>query len=547
MDGSFIVAGSDGIAVRLAEELIALGESVVVIARDMEPRFRTHLVQQGVLVLEGDARDLADLRTAGLDSAAALAIVEDNDVSNLHAALAARGARGELRLVVRMFNQELGSRLEALFPDAHILSASAIAAPAFLAAALRTSQRIVVADREFEVRALTEEDDFSAVVPVALFDPQAGTAALFPPPAPGVLALVPEDDDDHDVSAVDAAAEEIRQAASLAAATLTRLIALARLVDRRLVALLALVTSIVIVAALLWSASTHYNLLDSAYFAVTTVSTTGYGDITPLKQGDGLKLAVMGLMLIGALSLALVYALVTDAIVGVRLARSLGERPRPRRDHVVVLGLGKVGQRVIEGLVARRIPCIAVERDEAAPGIRAARQLRVPVVLADIAAPNALDGLYLEHARCVMVLTDDDAANLAAALGARALRSDLRVVLRLFDHDLAQRVETAFSIHVSRSLSSLAAPAFAAALSDRRALATIPVGAQAITVAEMGVSVTRTVAELEGAAAGQARVIALGRHWTPPAAVQIGAGERLVAVGSPAGLAALAKASVASR
>ena len=97
-----------------------------------------------------------------------------------------------------MFNQQLGSRLEALFPDAHILSASAIAAPAFLAAALRRSQRVVVADRAFDVRALAEDDDLEGVVPVAAFDAQAGTAELFPAAAPGVLALVPDDEPDDD-------------------------------------------------------------------------------------------------------------------------------------------------------------------------------------------------------------------------------------------------------------------------------------------------------------------------------------------------------------
>src|SRR5205807_8925793 len=110
-------------------------------------------------------------------------------------------------------------------------------------------------------------------------------------------------------------------------------------------------------------------------------------------------------------------------------------------------------------------------------------------------------------ARCLMAVTDDDAANLAAGLSARTLAPDVRVVLRLFDHDLAARVETAFAIHVSRSVSSLAAPAFAAALSDRRALATIPVGAQAVTVAELSAP-EGTVAELERAAGGEVRVIA---------------------------------------
>lgn len=183
---------------------------------------------------------------------------------------------------------------------------------------------------------------------------------------------------------------------------------------------------------------------------------------------------------------------VADAVVGVRLARSLGERPRPRRDHVVVLGLGRIGQRVVEELVERRIPCIAVERNE-------------------------------------------------AALGARTLAPAIRVVLRLFDHDLAARVESAFGIHVSRSVSSLAAPAFAAALSDRRALATIAVGAQALTVAEFGAPVGRTITELEQAADGEARVLALGNRWAPNADARTERGDTLVAVGSPTGLAALAQ------
>ena len=115
-------------------------------------------------------------------------------------------------------------------------------------------------------------------------------------------------------------------------------------------------------------------------------------------------------------------------------------------------------------------------------------------------------------------------------------------MLRLFDHDLAHRVESAFSIDVSRSLSSLAAPAFAAALSERRTLATIPIGAQAVTVAELRAPADRTVDELERAAGGEARVLALGAAWSPSADARTQAGTTLVAVGSPTGLAALTEA-----
>ena len=542
MAGPVIVAGSDGLAVRLAQELIALGEDVVVMAMSMEPRLRARLERDGIRPLEGDASDIADLRDADLAHASALAIVGENDVENLHAALAARSERPGIPLVIRMFNDELGDRLQALLPEAGMLSASAIAAPAFVSAALRTSQRIVIADRVFELRPLAAADDLAGVVPLAAFEPQAGTATLFPPTAPGVLALLPADEADEP-SALENTAEELRQAASFAASALTRLTAFARLViDARLVALLAVVAVIVFVSAVVWSASTHYNLLDSVYFTVTTVSTVGYGDITPLHEGAALKLGVMGLMLGGAAGLALIFALITDAFVGVRLARSLGERPLPRRDHIVVLGLGRIGQRVVQELVGRRIPCIAVERDDDSPGIRVARHLRVPVIVADAAARGTLDGLNLERARCLMALTDDDGANLAAALNAQAISPGLRIVLRLFDHDLAQRVEPAFGVHASRSVSSLAAPTFAAAISEHRALATIPIGTQALTVMEFTASRERTVAELEHAADGQARILALGHRWAPTPAERPSVGDRVVAVGSRDGMAALAQA-----
>ena len=87
-----------------------------------------------------------------------------------------------------------------------------------------------------------------------------------------------------------------------------------------------------------------------------------------------------------------------------------------------------------------------------------------------------LRSLRIEHARALLAATDDDAANLATALRARAMRPDLRIAVRLFDPDLAARLETAFGGFESRSIHALAAPAFAAAAVGRQVLATIPVG-----------------------------------------------------------------------
>lgn len=537
----FLVVGSDEIAVRLAEELTHLGEGAVLLARTgIEPRFEARLTQDGVQVLERDARNVADLEAVGLGETPAVAVVEGDDVTNLHAALAVHAARPDVRIVVRMFNEDLGRRLMTLFQEAQVVSASDVAAPGFLGTALHSEhrQQIVIGDRVVEVRPLSSDDDLARTQCIALFDPQTKTRDLFPPAAPGVLALVPVGTEtQHDVGAV----EGLRQAASFSGSMVTFFGALARLFDRRLIALLALITSILIVAAVVWSWSTDDGLIDSAYFAVTTITTTGYGDITPRGQSAAHKLGTMALMLVGALSLAVLFAVITDTIVGARLARSLEERPRPRRDHVVVVGLGRIGLRVIEGLIAREIPCLAVERDEGAYGVHAVRRLNVPVVLSDVRGPSSLDGLGLDNARCLMMLTDDDAANLLQAVSARARRKDLHVVLRLFDHDLAERVEDAFKIQ-ARSVASLAAPAFAAALTGRRSLGSIPIGTRAVSIVELPVLSDRTVAELEEAARGEARVVEACGRWRPSDRTRVESGDKVIALGTPRGLARIARA-----
>jgi Trk K+ transport system NAD-binding subunit len=148
------------------------------------------------------------------------------------------------------------------------------------------------------------------------------------------------------------------------------------------------------------------------------------------------------------------------------------------------------------------------------------------------------------------VVSTDDVANLQAALNGRALRADLRVVMRLFDGDLAKRIQRAFDIAVSRSVSYLAAPSFAAAMMNRDVIATIPVDRHALLVAEVPVA---HGSPLDGKVVGQAirpdavRVIALHKFgeprpiWSPQTAYRVNGGDRLTVVARRAGLGWLVK------
>ena len=116
-------------------------------------------------------------------------------------------------------------------------------------------------------------------------------------------------------------------------------------------------------------------------------------------------------------------------------------------------------------------------------------------------------------------------------------------MLRLFDPDLAARVERTFGIHISRSVSALAAPLFAAAAVGQRALATIPVGLRALVVALARVepgswAAGQTVATLEAATESRVLLTTCGGHeqWRPSAETILTPEHALTVVATRAGL-----------
>ena len=132
-------------------------------------------------------------------------------------------------------------------------------------------------------------------------------------------------------------------------------------------------------------------------------------------------------------------------------------------DHVIVCGVGKLGYRVILQLLKFGQAVVAIEQDEKKPFIALVRQFDVPVIIGDARQRDVLSKAGLERATSIVCSTQDDLTNLDIALDAREMKPNIKVVLRMFDADLAEKIERGFGIHTAFSASGLAAPAFAAA------------------------------------------------------------------------------------
>ncbi|MEV8016123.1 NAD(P)-binding protein [Streptomyces sp. NPDC086554] len=110
-------------------------------------------------------------------------------------------------------------------------------------------------------------------------------------------------------------------------------------------------------------------------------------------------------------------------------------------DHIVLVGLGKIGTRVLARLRTTDHQVVVVERDPHARGVGLARELGVPLLLEDAAAPGILERARVQVSKSLLVLTRDDGENLDIAMAAREANPDIRVVMRLYDGDFAATVQ----------------------------------------------------------------------------------------------------------
>ncbi|MEU3951744.1 NAD(P)-binding protein [Streptomyces achromogenes] len=460
----------------------------------------------GERVLEADEPAEAVLAEAGVARAAALALVYDDDETNIRAALTARRLNPRLRLVLRLYNRRLGQHIEELLdqaaalaagdgapgpdsgPDASttVLSDADTAAPALAATAVAGTSRVVQTEglllRAVE-RPLSGEDGAGPST-LALLSVGEQPPLLLPGDedvrrAAGRQAVVLE----HVSSPTDAES-------AAPARRLTGVMPLASLFSRRLRwSLAGLVGCVIALAVTLWLV-TGIHPLRACYITLLDLFAI---DDPAFKEPLGRQILQLLSALVGLLLLPVLLAAALEALGTFRTASTLRRPPRGLSDHVVLLGLGKIGTRVLTRLRELNVPVVCVESDPEARGLATARRLRVPVVLGDVTQEGVLEAAQIHRARTLLAVTSADTTNLEAVLYARTVRPDLRVVLRLYDDDFATAVyRTLRAAHPnaltrSRSVTHLAAPAFAGAMLGRQVLGAIAVERRVLLFAAVDV------------------------------------------------------------
>jgi voltage-gated potassium channel len=177
------------------------------------------------------------------------------------------------------------------------------------------------------------------------------------------------------------------------------------------------------------SADGKVDLSDAVYYATVTLSTTGYGDISPVSDGARMVNAfVITPLRIGFLVVLIGTTLEVLASQGREMFRIA--RWRKYMDHhVVVVGYGTKGRSAVETLVSNGLPRESLVIVDPSPtALQDAHADGLAVVTGDATRREVLRRAGVAEADQVIITTDRDDSNVLATLTVRQLNPDAWIV-----------------------------------------------------------------------------------------------------------------------
>ncbi len=211
----------------------------------------------------------------------------------------------------------------------------------------------------------------------------------------------------------------------------------------------------------------HWTWIDAIYFVSVTASTVGYGDLNVLQSPDHSKLLVVFLIFASTIFTWLIFSFTIDYLIKKRIQYALGRKKYNTKNHVVVCGLGRLGYFIVEELLLKNEKVIIIEQNEDANHIDYFRHLGAEVYIGDAKLSKVLADVNVKEAKALIAVINNDATNIEIGLNARTFQPDLRLILRIFDQQMAEKIKTYLNIHLTMSASALVDDIFSAVVKNK--------------------------------------------------------------------------------
>jgi voltage-gated potassium channel len=174
-----------------------------------------------------------------------------------------------------------------------------------------------------------------------------------------------------------------------------------------------------------------WSITDSFYATAQTVTTVGFGDLSPGTFYGRVFASVFMLVGVGVVLYALTSTV--QSIVQSEMVLTFGQLRRSLmmsklRDHFIICGAGRVGSHLIRALQSANDQFIVIESDR--KRVEELTDQGVPVLARDATLESSLREAGVEHARGLASCLPDDADNVYVVLTARDLNPTMHIVAR---------------------------------------------------------------------------------------------------------------------
>lgn len=242
------------------------------------------------------------------------------------------------------------------------------------------------------------------------------------------------------------------------------LLALNGIARRKLLFAAFLVVVMIVIGAVGFRVFEDFGWLDSLYTAAQTVTTVGYGDLTPVTKAG--RIFAIVLMLTGAGTVLYALSVQAQAVIQSEMVEAFSRRRRVKEmekleGHYIVCGAGRVGRRIIRNLQDEGLPHVVIESSETKMG-----EIDSPLsflMIGDATSEENLIDAGVKSARGLASCLPDDAANVYVVLTARGLNPNLHIVARAVE-------EQAEATLIRAGASRVVAPTIIGSQSMARAL-----------------------------------------------------------------------------
>ena len=449
-DEKIIICGLGNVGIKTYHLFLKLGYSdIAVINLQTLPEWKILLEQHGTPLFEDDIRHSATLVKAGVKSATILVATTNSDQANLSCALDAQKLNPNIKAVIRVHSEELCDSLKTSLNLAGAFNPKAVAAPLFSVQSIgehilgyyidpETNQDFVFLDSR---KCIHSHQDLIQMGGLPVFEIQGNALAPFD------RKQDPEDSKPYIFfTPVSQRLKAIEPSKPKVTALDKSLVSLTKTIlnpDFQIKFLFGLLILLISTSILVFHWALGMEFVDSIYFAITIVSTVGFGDYDLKEAPFWIKMYGCLLMLSGPALIATAFSLITNFILSNRLQPTLGLKKLPKQNHVIVIGDASLSHRIAKNLTAIGYKTVLVSNENLANSLGSKN---IYFYESSRKTTDYLHSLHINNAHALIACSSNDLENINIGLQAKRISKSLRIILRTFDTKLAERLRESLDI-----------------------------------------------------------------------------------------------------